>query len=149
MLTLGSRWEEKNIWVFVDVVLAWNLTTKPKQRVSQKGMWIHDDQKMAKMALLSADYNDNVTMIMAGVLWGTVLEVSSIYSLLNRLITEVIKLMNFIFSLIIPIISISLAAPSLDLYTCCLSFGTLSSPTIGVWGVLLSSLLLHVPFAHS
>ena len=48
------------------------------------------------------------------------------------MITEVIKLMNFIFSLIIPIISISLAAPSLDLYTCCLSFGTLSSPTIGV-----------------
>ena len=62
------------------------------------------------------------------------------YSLLNRLITEVIKLMNFIFSPIIPIVSISLAAPSLDLYTCRLSFGTLSSPTIRVWGVLLSSL---------
>ena len=48
--------------------------------------------------------------------------------------------MNFIFSPIILIISISLATPSLDLYTYCLSFSTLSSPTIGVWGVLLSSL---------
>ena len=48
--------------------------------------------------------------------------------------------MNFIFSPIILIISISLAAPSLDLYTCHLPFGTLSSPTIGVWGVLFSSL---------
>ena len=48
------------------------------------------------------------------------------------MITKVIKLMNFIFSLIIPIVSISLAAPSLDLYTCRLCFGTLSSPTVGV-----------------
>ena len=71
MLTSGSGWEEKTIWVLVDVILAWNQVPSPSGEFLKRECESLTIRKMAKIALLSADYNDNVTMIMAGVLWGT------------------------------------------------------------------------------